>query len=192
MRRGRAGWLAANTDVVGIEQALRAVGVAAVERAVVVGAGGTAQAALAALRGLGETAPTVLVRDPARAGALRDTAERLGVTPRIVGGFPSTPLPARGRRDLHGARRRRGRARRTSPWDPATVLLDVIYAPWPTAPAAAAAAAGCRVAGGLEVLLHQAVGQVELMTGLPGPDGGDGGGAHGRRGRPPPLIRCAG
>ena len=88
-----AGWLATNTDVVGIEQALRAVGVTAVESAVVVGAGGTAQAALAALRGLGETTPTVLVRDPARAGALRDTAERLGVTPRILGGFPSTPLP---------------------------------------------------------------------------------------------------
>jgi shikimate dehydrogenase len=50
------GWLAMNTDVVGIEQALRAVGVTAVESAVVVGAGGTAQAALAALRGLGETA----------------------------------------------------------------------------------------------------------------------------------------
>ncbi len=46
-----AGWLATNTDVVGIEQALRAVGVTAVESAVVVGAGGTAQAALAALRG---------------------------------------------------------------------------------------------------------------------------------------------
>ena len=38
-------------------------------------------------------------------------------------------------------------------------------------PGGAAAAAGCRVAGGLEVLLHQAVGQVELMTGRPGPDG---------------------
>ena len=147
-----AGWLATNTDVIGIEQTLRAVGVTAVESAVVVGAGGTAQAALAALRALGETAPTVLVRDPARAGALRDTAERLGVTPRIVGGFPSTPLPPA---DVA--------------WDPAAVLLDVIYAPWPTAPATAAAAAGCRVAGGLEVLLHQAVGQVELMTGLPGP-----------------------
>ena len=111
VRRG-AGWLAANTDVAGIEQALRAVGVTAVERAVVVGAGGTAQAALAALRRLGETAPTVLVRDPARAGALRDTAERLGVAPRIVGGFPEHAAPARGRRDLHGARGRRGRARR--------------------------------------------------------------------------------
>ncbi len=166
--RREAGWLATNTDVVGIEQALRAVGVTAVERAVVVGAGGTAQAALAALRGLGETAPTVLVRDPARAGALRDTAERLGVTPRIVGGFPSTPLPPA---DVVISTVPAGAADVLADvaWDPATVLLDVIYAPWPTAPAAAAAAAGCRVAGGLEVLLHQAVGQVELMTGRPGP-----------------------
>ena len=166
--RRDAGWLATNTDVVGIEQALRAVGVTAVESAVVVGAGGTAQAALAALRGLGETAPTVLVRDPARAGALRDTAERLGVTPRIVGGFPSTPLPPA---DVVISTVPAGAADVLADvaWDPATVLLDVIYAPWPTAPAAAAAAAGCRVAGGLEVLLHQAVGQVELMTGLPGP-----------------------
>jgi len=162
------GWLAMNTDVVGIEEALRAVGVTAVESAVVVGAGGTAQAALAALRGLGETAPTVLVRDPARAGALRDTAERLGVTPRIVGRFPSTPLPPA---DVVISTVPAGGADvlASVAWDPATVLLDVIYAPWPTAPAAAAAAAGCRVAGGLEVLLHQAVGQVELMTGLPGP-----------------------
>jgi shikimate dehydrogenase len=166
--RRDAGWLATNTDVVGIEQALRAVGVTAVECAVVVGGGGTAQAALAALRRLGETAPTVLVRDPARAGALRDTAERLGVTPRIVGRFPSTPLPPA---DVVISTVPAGAADVLADvvWDPAAVLLDVIYAPWPTAPAAAAAAAGCRVAGGLEVLLHQAVGQVELMTGLPGP-----------------------
>ena len=166
--RRDAGWLATNTDVVGIEQSLRAVGVTAVESAVVVGAGGTAQAALAALRGLGETTPTVLVRDPARAGALRDTAERLGVTPRILGGFPGTPLPPA---DVVISTVPAGAADVLADiaWAPATVLLDVIYAPWPTAPAAAAAAAGCRVVGGLEVLLHQAVGQVELMTGRLGP-----------------------
>jgi len=163
-----SGWLAVNTDVVGIEESLRAVGVASVGHAVVIGAGGTAQAALAALRRLGETAPTVLVRDPARAGALRETAERLGVTPRIVGGFPETPLPAA---DVVISTVPAGAADALTAvvWDRATVLLDVIYAPWPTAPAAAAAAAGCRVAGGLEVLLHQAAAQVELMTGRPGP-----------------------
>ena len=166
--RRDSGWLAVNTDVAGIEQSLRAVGVASVQRAVVIGAGGTAQAALAALRNLGESAPTVLVRDPARAGALRDTAERLGVAPRIVGGFPDTPLPEA---DVVISTVPAGAADALAAgaWDPATVLLDVIYAPWPTAPADAAAKAGCRVAGGLEVLLHQAVGQVELMTGRPGP-----------------------
>jgi shikimate dehydrogenase len=165
-RDGR--WLAANTDVAGIVDTLREAGVARVGRAVVLGAGGTAQAALAALRRLGETAPTVLVRDPARAGALRATATRLGLRPRIVGGLPDvapppadvviSTLPA-GAADAVAARA----------FDPATVVLDVIYAPWPTALAGAAQAAGCRVAGGLEVLLHQAVEQVELMTGLPGP-----------------------
>jgi shikimate dehydrogenase len=166
--RRESGWLAANTDVAGIAEALRAAGVQSVERAVVLGAGGTAQAALAALRQLGETAPTVLVREPARAGALRATADRIGVTPQILGGFPTRPLPPA---DVVVSTLPAGAADTLADtrWEPATVVLDVIYAPWPTALAAAAARAGCPVAGGLEVLLHQAVEQVELMTGHPGP-----------------------
>ncbi|HEX6754922.1 MAG TPA: shikimate dehydrogenase, partial [Mycobacteriales bacterium] len=58
---------------------------------------------------------------------------------------------------------------RSRTWGTHTVVLDVVYAPWPTRFAAAAAAAGCRIVSGLEVLLHQAVAQVELMTGRPGP-----------------------
>ncbi|MEV4461735.1 shikimate dehydrogenase, partial [Microbispora sp. NPDC049633] len=41
----------------------------------------------------------------------------------------------------------------------------VVYAPWPTALAAAAGARGRTVLGGFPMLLHQAVRQVELMTG---------------------------
>ena len=52
---------------------------------------------------------------------------------------------------------------------PGLSLLDVVYAPWPTPFAATAAGAGARVVSGLEMLLHQAVAQVELMTGHPGP-----------------------
>jgi shikimate dehydrogenase len=44
-----------------------------------------------------------------------------------------------------------------------------VYAPWPTPFAGSALAAGCPVVSGLTVLLHQAVAQVELMTGHPGP-----------------------
>jgi shikimate dehydrogenase len=166
--RRAGGWFAANTDVAGIVETLREVGVRQVGRAVVLGAGGTAQAALAALRRLGEPAPTVLVRDPGRTAALQATAERLGVAPRIVGGFPAVALPPA---DVVISTVPAGAADALvgTALDPATVVLDVIYAPWPTALAEAAAAAGCRIAGGLEVLLHQAVEQVELMTGLPGP-----------------------
>ena len=166
--RRETGWFAANTDVAGIIEALREVGVRAVGHAVVLGAGGTAQAALAALARLGERRPTVVVRDPARAGALRATAERLAVAPHIVGGFPDVPLPPA---EVLVSTLPAGAADQLAgtAWDPATVVLDVIYAPWPTALAASAAEAGCPVAGGLDVLLHQAVEQVELMTGRPGP-----------------------
>jgi shikimate dehydrogenase len=45
-------------------------------------------------------------------------------------------------------------------------LFDVIYSPWPTDAAAAVTAAGGIVVGGFEMLLHQAVRQVQLMTGF--------------------------
>jgi shikimate dehydrogenase len=47
--------------------------------------------------------------------------------------------------------------------------VDVGYDPWPTPLAAAAQGAGSTVISGYEVLVHQAVGQVELMTGRPAP-----------------------
>jgi shikimate dehydrogenase len=49
------------------------------------------------------------------------------------------------------------------------VLFDAIYDPWPTALAAAAQAAGCPVASGLDLLLAQGVRQFTLFTGVPAP-----------------------
>ena len=49
------------------------------------------------------------------------------------------------------------------------LLLDVLYDPWPTPLARAWASGGGEVLGGLEMLAHQAVGQVALMTGEPVP-----------------------
>jgi shikimate dehydrogenase len=51
----------------------------------------------------------------------------------------------------------------------ADVVFDAVYDPWPTALAAGAAAAGLTVISGYELLLHQAVGQFELMTGRAAP-----------------------
>ncbi|ANY10500.1 shikimate dehydrogenase [Pseudonocardia sp. HH130630-07] len=169
---GPEGGVAYNTDVAGIAESLRGAG-AGTGRAVVLGAGGTAQAALAALQELRVDHVDVLVRDTGRAAALRGTAERLGVAPGIHGVLTDpvaaatllegadivvSTLPAGAADPLAGAR-----------WRPGTVLLDAVYAPWPTVVAGGAAASGATIVSGLEMLLLQAVAQVRLMTGRPGP-----------------------
>lgn len=165
---GPDGHRADNTDVAGMVTALREAGVDGVRRPVVLGAGGTAQAALASLRSLGAGTVTVLVRDRGRTGALQQTADRLGVPLDIISDWPQTRLPAA---DLVIS---------TLPgdaadifaghdWQPGSTLLDVVYAPWPTRIGTAAQDAGCRVVDGLAVLLHQAAAQVELMTGAAAP-----------------------
>src|SRR5271155_2842739 len=85
---------AENTDVAGMVSALQEAGLARVEQAVILGAGGTAQGALAAVRELGHQSPTVLVRNLARTAELRETAERLGMRPTISDGLFTEPLPA--------------------------------------------------------------------------------------------------
>ena len=48
-------------------------------------------------------------------------------------------------------------------------VVDIVYHPWPTPLATAARQAGAAVADGFDLLLHQAAGQFELMTGKPAP-----------------------
>jgi len=120
------------------------------------------------VRELGHQSPIVLVRNLARTGELRETAERLGMRPTISGGLFTEPLPAA---DLVISTLPGGAADplNATRWKPDTMVLDVVYAPWPTSFAGSALAAGCPVVSGLTVLLYQAVAQVELMTGHPGP-----------------------
>jgi shikimate dehydrogenase len=163
-----AGRHAHNTDVGGMVAALKEAGLTRIEQAVILGAGGTAQSALAAVRELGDRSPIVLVRNLARTGELRETAGRLRMRPTISDGLFTEPLPAA---DLVISTLPGGAADPLSAtrWKPETMVLDVVYAPWPTSFAGSALAVGCPVVSGLTVLLYQAVAQVELMTGHPGP-----------------------
>ncbi|WP_336212700.1 shikimate dehydrogenase [Nonomuraea sp. LPB2021202275-12-8] len=152
-----------NTDVYGIKQALAEAGVPAPRSATVLGGGATACSALAALRDQGLFAATLIVRDPARAGETAKAAERLGVSLAVRtfdkidavahADLVVSTLPAGGA-DAYASRLARVPA-----------LFDVVYSPWPTRAAAAVRAAGGTVVGGYAMLLHQAVRQVELMTG---------------------------
>ena len=88
--------------------------------------------------------------------------------PRILDGLPTRPLPDA---DVVISTVPSGvaDAYTDTVWAQGTVIVDVVYDPWPTPLAASAVASGCRVANGLDVLLHQAVDQVTLMTGRRGP-----------------------
>ena len=77
---GRYGY---NTDVQGIVDALTEAGAPAPGSVTIIGAGATACSALAAVGELGATGADVVLRDPARAGGLLATAERLGLKVRL-------------------------------------------------------------------------------------------------------------
>ena len=47
----------------------------------------------------------------------------------------------------------------------APLIVDIIYDPWPTVLATAAQRAGCTVVSGIDLLIGQALLQIELMTG---------------------------
>jgi shikimate dehydrogenase len=156
-------WEASNTDVPGVVAALSEAGVDRAEAATVLGAGATAASAVAALVGVVDEL-TVCARTPARAAPLAALASGLGMPLRVVGwdqvpewlGAPVvvSTAPAGAADPWVGA----------VPPRPGT-LLDVVYVPWPTPLAAAWAAGGGRVVGGLDLLVHQAALQVRLMTG---------------------------
>jgi shikimate dehydrogenase len=107
----------------------------------------------------------VQVRDPARAGDLLAAARRLGLAVELrpfgsqvrAGDLLISTAPA-GAADFFAERAIDPRARPSA-------VLDVVYDPWPTPLASAAAHSGIVVVSGFDLLLHQAARQVELMTG---------------------------
>jgi shikimate dehydrogenase len=165
---GRYGY---NTDVQGIVDTLTEVAAPVPGSVTILGGGATACSALAAARELGASLADVVVRDPARAGDLLEASARLGMKVQFRD-FASlregtsadlliSTVPAGVADDYSAQVCGRG-------WVP-EVVMDVVYSPWPTPLARAAAQAGSIVASGFSMLLHQAAAQVELMTGRPAP-----------------------
>jgi 3-dehydroquinate dehydratase/shikimate dehydrogenase len=156
-----------NTDYTGILDALREKAelggtVLASKRAIVLGAGGAARAAVAALVDSG-CEVTIFNRSADRASELaREFAcnfgrweERAADAPDLlinctrVGMWPNvaeSPMPA-------GSLRAK------------TVVFDTVYKPKQTALIQGAQAAGCKTIGGLEMFIHQAAAQYKIWTG---------------------------
>ncbi|MEV0482396.1 shikimate dehydrogenase [Streptomyces sp. NPDC050508] len=153
-----------NTDIPGMVAALREHGIEQVDSAAILGAGATASSALAALARICTGEVVAYVRSAARAAEMREWGERLDVEVRTADWadaaeglhaplvFATTPA---GATDALAS---------SVPERPAT-LFDVLYDPWPTDLAARWSGYGGAVVSGLDLLVHQAVLQVEQMTG---------------------------
>ena len=193
-RSGAGGALLAgfNTDVAGIVGALRETARTQtpgstddrlrIEQAVVLGSGATACSALAALGELRAGRITVVARRHAGPGRALSAAHRMGLDIETL-----TWKPADSASNIEAARRlaaadvvistlpagaadplavpMRQALDRADGTHTGAVMLDVVYAPWPTALAQAWGRGGGSVAPGWLMLLHQAVPQVQLMTG---------------------------
>ncbi|WP_043683960.1 shikimate dehydrogenase [Streptomyces xylophagus] len=154
-----------NTDIPGMVAALREHGIEQVDSAAILGSGATASSALAALSRICTGEVVAYVRSEARAAEMRQWGERLDVEVRTADWadaaeglraplvFATTPA---GTTDALSS---------AVPERPAT-LFDVLYDPWPTDLAARWSGYGGAVVSGLDLLVHQAVLQVEQMTGL--------------------------
>lgn len=155
--------VALNTDVSGMRAALVEAGIARVPTATVLGGGSTSRAALAALAAVADEV-TICVRSPSRAPALRGVAEAVGVDLTVVA-WSQVPVHLHAPLVVSTTPAGAGDEWVEAVPRSAGLLFDVVYEPWPTPLASAWSARGGRVLGGLDLLVHQAVGQVAAMTG---------------------------
>ncbi len=158
-----------NTDIPGAIAAVRERVPEPPRSAVVLGGGATAASVLLALTELGCTTARVLVRDPARAEetvaavathprALELSVGALDEAGRLEADILVSTIPAAAQTPelLAGAAA-------------VPTVFEVIYDPWPTPIARAAVESGRVLVAGLDLLAHQAVLQIDLMTGQPVP-----------------------
>lgn len=155
-----------NTDVDGISGALQHAGFTIRNGGsmAILGAGGTASAAIAAAADLGLDRAVLYVRNLERAAETLAVGPHFGVTveAKVLSAFSAeihqheavvATLPAHAADHLVTE----------LPAGALPPLLDVIYDPWPTALAQAWDATGASVVSGLDMLLYQGVEQVKLF-----------------------------
>ena len=168
--RTASGWIAYNTDVFGMTQALQAVPAEDIRRVTVVGAGATAKSALVAISRLYPKAKVTLAarrREPAsklknfalhalkiEAKTTQDVSKAIGKADLVVSTLPAGAL------DEYVAKLQKS-------WfgKPKGALFDVAYEPWPSKAAEAWSAAKLPVISGIDMLIWQAVAQIRLFTG---------------------------
>ena len=148
-----------NTDVSGIVAALHERHVVSIDSATILGSGATARSAMVALHELGSRECAVVARDGESSQRMQDLGALLGLVVEIVPWSQGSAVLDRPAVMNTAPAEIAGQL---APPQEAGFLFDAIYHPWPTLLASNWAG---EVLSGLDLLVHQALGQVELMTG---------------------------
>ena len=171
IRKGR--WEATNTDIAGLIAPLRKAfrlqendALPGVFRAVVVGTGGAARAALAAMRLLHCRAIFITGRNPAKVRAL---AKEMGSQPFAMDRLAEETFDLLIHATSVGMWPHTGECLLESEQLNARVVFDLVYNPVETLLLKRARARGCRTISGLEMFVAQAARQFEYWTDLQPP-----------------------
>jgi shikimate dehydrogenase len=159
--RTDGGWRALTTDVNGFRSALASRGIEEFTSVIILGSGATARASAAAVDGQGRSI-TVIHRSAHRELAMRQAAPLSTVSFLSWGG----PLPPA---DLVINTTPRGVAdeiARDHSHLFSGVLFEALYDPWPTLLLSTWKSRGLTCIDGLDLLVHQGIDQVALMTKL--------------------------
>jgi len=155
-----------NTDIPGAVAAVTERYTGPLRSAAILGGGATASSVMLALADLGCAEVALVVRDPGRAAETVAAARRHPLRPAVDVrrlGVWSTPVDL-----LVSTIPARAQSREVVALsEQAAAVFDVVYDVWPTPLASAATATGRPLVAGLDLLVHQAVLQFQLMTGLP-------------------------
>ncbi len=167
VRLANGDWLADNTDIGGLVDALSPSWSPDWGRVAVLGSGATARSAVLAVSLLGADRVSLYARNRDAAGRLVEWASvaapsvtivaepledwRAGSEPAVLSTLPGGAADGSALTDREG------------------LLFDAVYADWPTPLAMAARNAGMTVVSGFELLLHQAARQFELFTQVAAP-----------------------
>lgn len=156
-------WNAFTTDVSGFTQALLAQGRDASGEVLIIGGGATARAAISACDGVSSRI-TVMVRSPSKVKEISDSVEFTNVE--FIEWGDSSLFE---RADLIISTVPEGAADSlvtNFPSNPTGVFFDVLYNPWPTKALRTWSELGGQIVDGLDLLIHQAIDQVAIFSGV--------------------------
>jgi len=154
-------WSLTSTDVSGFDHALQMHGLEKFDSVLIIGAGATARAAVSSVSQIAKSV-SVISRNPEREAGINkasfidvsflpweltdelNSAELvINTTPNLAAEFFLTAMDK-----------------------PRGTFFEVLYHPWPTAISKAWSESRAQVIDGLDLLIHQAIAQVEIFTGL--------------------------